>query len=267
MSEAPPEQSDGVSEAPPEQRHRIGSPLRKMVREGVGVPLLFAVGYSAVGFSIYFSIGVVADRGLGLTPVIFLVAGLIFSLTTLTYFEGGSMFLERGGSTTFARHAFNELVAFIAGWAILIDYLIIIALAAISVPHYLTPISPHLSDGGVEIGMAALVIAFAVVVNIRGATGKGHERALVVFALADVLLQLAVIVVGALVVLHPDRLTDRTWTSSTCPAPRTSIYASWSSRCSPSPGSRPRPTSPPRSSRFAAAICGAWSAPRRSSCR
>ena len=47
------------------------------------------------------------------------------------------MFRERGGSSTFARHAFNELIAFIAGWAILIDYLIVIALAAISVPHYL----------------------------------------------------------------------------------------------------------------------------------
>ena len=50
------------------------------------------------------------------------------------------MFRERGGSSSFARHAFNELVAFIAGWAILIDYLIVIALAAISVPHYLEPI-------------------------------------------------------------------------------------------------------------------------------
>ena len=56
------------------------------------------------------------------------------------------MFRERGGSSTFARHAFNELIAFIAGWAILIDYLIVIALAAISVPHYLTPISASFDD-------------------------------------------------------------------------------------------------------------------------
>ena len=108
------------------------------------MPWLFAAAYSAVGFSIYFALGVVADRGLGLTPLIFLAAGLLFVLTTLSYVEGGAMFRERGGSSTFARHAFNELIAFIAGWAILIDYLIVIALAAISVPHYLEPISGEL---------------------------------------------------------------------------------------------------------------------------
>ena len=62
------------------------------------------------------------------------------------------MFRERGGSSSFARHAFNELIAFIAGWAILIDYLIVIALAAISVPHYLEPISGGFAEPGWEIG-------------------------------------------------------------------------------------------------------------------
>ena len=120
-------------------------------RRWLGVPWLFAAAYSAVGFSIYFALGVVADRGLGLTPLIFLAAGLLFVLTTLTYVEGGAMFRERGGSSTFARHAFNELIAFIAGWAILIDYLIVIALAAISVPHYLTPIWSGFADTAPEV--------------------------------------------------------------------------------------------------------------------
>ncbi len=119
-----------------------------LIKRLLGVPWLFAVAYSAVGFSLYFSIGVVADRGLGLTPLIFLAAGLLFVLTTLTYIEGGAMFLERGGSTTFARHAFNELISFIAGWAILIDYMIVIALAAITVPHYLSPISDRFTRPG-----------------------------------------------------------------------------------------------------------------------
>ena len=71
-------------------------------------------------------------------------AGLMFALTSLSYVEGGAMLRERGGSATFARHAFNELISFIAGWAILIDYLIVIAAAAITVSHYLTPISGQL---------------------------------------------------------------------------------------------------------------------------
>jgi APA family basic amino acid/polyamine antiporter len=180
---------------------------QEFLKRGLGVPWLFAAAYSAVGFSIYFALGVVADRGLGLTPLIFLGAGLLFGLTTLSYVEGGSMFRERGGSSTFARHAFNELIAFIAGWAILIDYLIVIALAAISVPHYLAPISGELTRPGWEIGIAAAVIVAACVLNIRGVTGRGQQRSLALLALADLGLQLAVIVVGVLVVFHPDRLT------------------------------------------------------------
>jgi len=180
-----------------------------LLKRGLGVPYLFAAAYSAVGFSIYFALGVVADRGLGLTPLIFLAAGLLFGLTTLSYVEGGAMFRERGGSSTFARHAFNELIAFIAGWAILIDYLIVIALAAISVPHYLEPIWGGFSRPGWEIGVAAAVIAAACALNILNVTGREKGRSLAVLALADLGLQLAVIVVGALVVLHPDRLTEQ----------------------------------------------------------
>ena len=182
---------------------------KPLIERGLGVPGLFVAVYSAVGFSIYFALGVVADRGLGLTPLIFLAAGLLFVLTTLSYVEGGAMIRERGGSSSFARHAFNELVAFVAGWAILIDYLIVAALAAISVPHYLEPISGDLADPGWEIGIAALVIVAACVLNALNITGRGRERRLALLALADIALQLTVIVVGVLVVLHPDRLTDQ----------------------------------------------------------
>ncbi len=204
----------------PEQRRP--DPL---LRRGVGVPGLFVAVYSAVGFSIYFSLGVVADRGLGLTPLIFLAAGVLFVLTTLSYVEGGAMIRERGGSSSFARHAFNELIAFIAGWAILIDYLIVAALAAISVPHYLEPISADLSEAGWEIGVATAVIVGACVINVLNVTGRGRERLLSGLALADIGLQLAVIGVGALAVFHPDRLTDQLHLFSQ-PSVRDVIYAS-----------------------------------------
>jgi basic amino acid/polyamine antiporter, APA family len=200
VSEAP------ASELPPGPATPV--PKSGLLRRGLGVPWLVAVVYSTVGFSIYFALGVVADRGLGLTPLIFLVAGLLFVLTAMTYVEGAAMFRERGGSSTFARHAFNELVSFVAGWAILIDYVILIALAALSVPHYLDPISSSLSDPGEEIAVAAVVIALVCILNVLDLSGRRHQGALALFAIADLLLQLAVIVVGALVVMHPDRLTD-----------------------------------------------------------
>jgi len=103
-----------------QQREQPSKPrLEPLLQRATGVPGLFVAVYSAVGFSIYFSLGVVADRGLGLTPLIFLAAGLLFVITTLSYVEGGAMLRERGGSSSFARNAFNELIAFIAGWTIL----------------------------------------------------------------------------------------------------------------------------------------------------
>ena len=124
---------------------RVGRP--PLGRRFLGVPWLWAVAHSAIAFSIYYSLGVVAGDGLALTPLIFAIAGLVYVVTTMTYVEGGAMFNERGGSNTLARHAFNELLSFVAGWAILIDYVIVIALAAVTIPHYLAPISEGLSDG------------------------------------------------------------------------------------------------------------------------
>jgi APA family basic amino acid/polyamine antiporter len=197
--------------SPPQhpRRDALASAGKRRIERGVGVPWLFAAAYSAVGFSIYFALGVVADRGLGLTPLIFLASGLLFGLTTLTYVEGGAMFRERGGSSTFARHAFNELIAFIAGWAILIDYLIVLALAAVSVPHYMAPISSDFAKPGLEIPIAAGVIVAVCVLNVFNVTGRAKQRSLALLALADLFLQLAVIVVGLLVVMHPDRLTEQ----------------------------------------------------------
>jgi APA family basic amino acid/polyamine antiporter len=178
-----------------------------LIKRILGVPWLFAVAGSLVGFSLYFSIGVVADRGLGLTPLVFLAAGVLFVLCTFTYLEGAAMFRERGGSNTLARNAFDELVSFIAGWAVLIDYIIVIALAAITVPHYLTPISDELGHSGGEIVGAALVIAVVAVANIAGVTGKRRQRSLALLALLDTGVQVAVIAVGAAVAFDPDLLT------------------------------------------------------------
>ena len=189
------------SEAQPEQ---------PLTRRYLGVPLLFAVAYSAVGFSLYFSLGLVADRGLGLTPLIFLGVGLVFLLNAMTYVEGEAMLPERGGSATFARAAFrNELVSFVAGWAILIDYVIVIALAALSVPHYLTPIWSGFTDAGGEIVTGALVIGLVAVFSIAGFTGIRRQRLLSAVAVAGVALLIGVIVVGLVTSFDLGAITDQ----------------------------------------------------------
>src|ERR671937_1722847 len=103
-----------------------------------GVGALFSAAYGNVGSSIYYALGVTAAFALGLTPVVFVIAGLFFAATAATYAEGTVSFPEAGGSSSFARHAFNELVSFLAAWAQMLNYVITIAISAFFVPHYLS---------------------------------------------------------------------------------------------------------------------------------
>ena len=161
---------------------------------GLGEPALFAIVLSAVGSSLYYVLGVVAGEALGLTPLVFLVAALLFVLTTMSYVEGNSLHPERGGASTFARYAFNELVSFIAGWAIVLDFLIVMAIAALAVPHYLSAFWGPASDGGVEVAISALVIAGVVALNVRGIS---PERLKLVLRITLLNLVLVAVIIGA----------------------------------------------------------------------
>lgn len=174
---------------------------------GSGALWLLIVTYAAVGFSIYFALGVVAKKGLGLTPLIFVATGLLFVITIFTYFEGSAMLKERGGSSSFARHAFNELVAFVAGWVILLDYLIVIALAVLSVPHYLRPITGDL-NGTIWLPIViAAVVLYITVLNTLDVPARRRPRFLIALAGIDLLTQLMVIAIGLFVVMDPESLT------------------------------------------------------------
>ena len=129
------------------------------LRRSVGVPGLFATAYGNVGSSIYYALGLVAAHALGLTPLVFMFAGGLFVLTAKTYAEGASMFPEAGGSSSFARHAFNEVVSFFAGWALTLDYIITIAISAFFVPHYLGAFFPALTHNPGDIIGGLVTIA------------------------------------------------------------------------------------------------------------
>lgn len=189
-----------------------------------GALWLLIVTYASVGFSIYFALGVVANKGLGLTPLIFLAAGVLFVLTMFTYFEGSAMLRERGGSSSFARHAFNELIAFVAGWVIPLDYLIVIALAILSVPHYLRPITGDLSGTFWVPAIIAAIVLYITVLNTLDVPARRRPRFLVVLAGMDLLTQLLVVVVGVFVVMDPESLTKHV-DLFTSPGTRDVIYA------------------------------------------
>jgi basic amino acid/polyamine antiporter, APA family len=188
-------------------RERSAGRLEERVVGGLGAPGLVAVGLTAIGASVYFALGVIAGEALGLTPVVLLVAGIFFVFAVMTYLEGDSLHPERGGASTFARYALDELWSFIAGWAILLDYLIIMAIAAVALPHYLEAFWDGAGDRGVELVLAAAAIAAVAMVNIRGIAANGLRRALRVGVL-NVVLSLVIIVVGMATLFEPGIVTD-----------------------------------------------------------
>src|SRR5881394_1210756 len=170
------------------------------LRRTVGVPGLFATAYGNVGSSIYYALGLVAAHALGLTPVVFMLAGGLFALTAKTYAEGAAMFPEAGGSSSFARHAFNDVVSFFAGWALSLDYIITIAISAFFVPHYMAAFWPALKHNPGDIIGGAIVVAVLAALNIRGL--RESAKLNIFLALTDLVTQVMLIVLGAVLIFH-----------------------------------------------------------------
>ncbi|MEK6278041.1 MAG: universal stress protein [Actinomycetota bacterium] len=177
------------------------------LRRSVGVPGLFATAYGNVGSSIYYALGLVAAHALGLTPLVFIFAGGLFALTAKTYAEGASMFPEAGGSSSFARHAFNEVVSFFAGWGLSLDYIITVAISAFFVPHYLGAFVPALGHGPWDVIAAALVIVVLAALNIRG-IGES-TKVNIGLAVLDLVTQIGLVALGAVLILDPALLVQQ----------------------------------------------------------
>ncbi len=180
---------------------------QSMVRRSIGSPALFAIIYAAAASAIYFALGVVAGHALGLTPIVLLVAGLLFLPASMTYAEGVALHPERGGSTVFARHAFNELVSFIAGWAMLLDYIILIAVTSYTATQYLRVFWEPLGGKAEALGLAFLLIAFVVLTNIRG-FGARREARIGVIVFVALILQLVIVGIGLALFFEPKAILD-----------------------------------------------------------
>jgi basic amino acid/polyamine antiporter, APA family len=177
------------------------------LRRGLGSPALFGIVQGFIAASVYFSLGLVAQAALGFAWLVYLVAAVFFGLVVLSYVEGASLHQERGGATIIARYAFNELWSFIAGWAILLDYILLIAITAFAMTDYVAVLVGPVADGLSEFLFGAAVVIAVAWLNIRGAGSKRYDRfALVV--LADLVLQTAIVVLGLALLLNPDALTD-----------------------------------------------------------
>jgi APA family basic amino acid/polyamine antiporter len=173
----------------------------------LGTYALASSAYGNVGSSIYYALGLVASFALGLTPLVFILSGIIFYLTAATYAEATAMFPEAGGSSSFARRAFNEFWSFFAAWGQMLNYTITIAISAFFVPHYIGGImwAPLRHSPGDIIG-GIVVVAVLAAINVVGV--KESAGVNVLLAVVDFCTQLLLVVVGAVLVLSPDTLVN-----------------------------------------------------------
>jgi APA family basic amino acid/polyamine antiporter len=181
-------------------------PREESLRRVHGVGALFSAAYGNVGSSIYYALGVVAGFALGLTPVTFLIAGLIFAFTAATYAEATVMYPEAGGSASFARHAFNEVVSFVAGWGQMLNYIITAAISAFFVPHYLAVFWPALRHGPGDVIAGIILVAALAALNVKGT--QESSRLNLVLAIGDLLTQILLVAIGVVLVLSPSTLID-----------------------------------------------------------
>jgi APA family basic amino acid/polyamine antiporter len=172
----------------------------------LGTPALFATAYGNVGSSIYYALGLTAFYALGLTPLVFVAAGIVFAATAATYAEGTARFPEAGGSASFSRHAFDELVSFTAGWAQMLVYVVTVAVSAFFVPHYLSIFWEPLRENPWDIVGGVVVIVVLVALNVVGV--QEAARLSISLAVIDFATQVLLVIVGFALVFSPEVLVE-----------------------------------------------------------
>jgi len=172
----------------------------------LGANALFATAYGNVGSSIYYALGLTASIALGLTPLVFIISGLIFAATAATYAEGTVRYPEAGGSSSFARHAFNELVSFGAAWAQMLNYVITVAISVIFVPHYLSIFWEPLRTTPWDVIVGIAVTWLLVGLNIVGIKEAANLN--VLLAVLDFATQLLLVGLGFFLVFSPHIITS-----------------------------------------------------------
>src|SRR5919197_754973 len=171
-------------------------------------PALFSIAYGEIASSIYFALGIIATNAHGLTPAVLLFVGAIFLIVSLSYAEGTAAIRETGGAATFVRIAFNDLVGFVTGWALFLDYLIVIALSAVFMPHYVAGAFFTKIERPWDVVAGCFAIAAIAILRLIRRT-RLHSWALVV-ALVDLGTQVLLIVLGMALLFTPDALTAGT---------------------------------------------------------
>jgi APA family basic amino acid/polyamine antiporter len=178
------------------------------LRRVLGVAAVFSAGYGNVGSSIYYALGIVALVAGGATPVALGIAGLLFIFTALTYAEGTSAIPEAGGSASFARHAFGETAGFIAGWALMLSYIVTISISAFTIPPYLGFFwEPFKTSVVIGTFTSIGIVFFLMVINVIGVKETSFLN--IGATLIDILTQVTLVIIGFITLFNPSLVFQR----------------------------------------------------------
>ncbi len=184
-----------------------------MARKIVGLqrvldaPALFSVAYGEIASSIYVALGIIALHALGLTPEVLALMGALFVVVSLSYAEGTAAIPETGGAATFVRRAFNDLAGFLTGWALFLDYLIVIALSALFLPHYLSAALKIDALGRDPWDLVVAVGVIVVMAGLRLVRRSAFYRYGIVVAVLDLVTQAGLVALGFAFLFSGDALT------------------------------------------------------------
>jgi len=178
------------------------------LRRVLGIPAVFSAGYGNVGSSIYYALGIVALVAMGATPVALGIAGILFIFTALTYAEGTAALPEAGGSASFARHGFNDLFGFIAGWALMLSYIVTIAISAFTIPPYLGYFWEPFKDSAVIGTVASMgIVVFLMALNVVGIKETSFVN--IGAAVLDIATQASLVIIGFILLFNPTLIISR----------------------------------------------------------
>jgi len=181
---------------------------RFRLRRVLGVAAVFSAGYGNVGSSIYYALGIVALAAMGATPIALGIAGVLFIFTALTYAEGTAMLPEAGGSASFARHGFNDLAGFAAGWALMLSYIVTISISAFTIPPYLGFFWEPFKDSALIGTLASMgIVVFLMAINVIGIKETSFIN--ISAAILDITTQVSLVVIGFILLFSPPVLFQR----------------------------------------------------------
>jgi APA family basic amino acid/polyamine antiporter len=178
----------------------------------LGASALFAACYGNVGSSIYYALGVTAAFALGLTPLALILAGFIFVTTALNYAEGTAALPHAGGSSSFARRAFNEPIGFLVGWVQLLNYTATVSISAYFAVSYLgifgkyMPLINNLKADQWHVAATVVLICMLIVLNVIGIQESSFLN--LVLAFTDLVTQFVLVILGIVLLLDIRTVVD-----------------------------------------------------------